>query len=108
MGNSGSLSTKVYMTTSGAPISSNPGSLTRDYWWHLSVGFDGTTYRFYAAGTLQYSTTTASNLTNSGLKLRIQCATNQDGDNNYYDDLILYQNKNIRTANFTPPTSAWT
>ena len=79
-----------------------------DTWYHLVIARDGTNLRFFVDGIQQDSTQTDNTNYNTASALTIgNCGAGSLIDG-YFDEIAIFKGSaNGRTANFTPPTSAY-
>jgi hypothetical protein len=90
----------LYQTASNSSATYTIPPLT-SAWHHISMGYDGTTYRLFIDGVLQYSA--AAGHVNGVLAPQVAVSVTPPDGLPCIDDLIVYSNP--RTTNFTPPAA---
>jgi hypothetical protein len=108
--NSTTVRTSLYLSHSGGTFTTGVTTTvpSNNAWFHVSVGFDGTTHRAFLDG-VQKVSTTLTPVHSGALTHYMEASSQGTAGYTYFDDVILYQNKNIRPGTgFTPPGGAWT
>lgn len=80
-------------------------TITLNAWSHVSVSFDGTTYRVFLNGSVDGSGTTLKNLSSSNTLYIGTNGASSSYYSGYVDDLCIIKGIALRTSAFTPPTA---
>jgi len=110
MSSGGSTPRFLYYAGSWLTLSSS-ATISNGTWTHLSVGWDGSTYRIFVGGTQTGSASSSTAITNPAAVMQIGRATVSGSVHRYftgYIDSLRFSTSARWTSAFTPPTTIYT
>ena len=77
-------------------------------WYHEAITWDGTNYRMFVDGTVDLTIANGTSLANNSHAIRIGALDATDyGVNGWIDEFRVQKGEAVWTANFVPPTEAY-
>ena len=96
--------------SNGASLGTGSATINSGAWKHIEIGRSGTALKVFADGVSILSITTSATFGNNANELCIGdyfAHSGTNGVDGYIDDLEIFNGSCLNTANFTPPTAAF-